>query len=407
MGQGSNAPQAAQWPGTPPWAPRPLPRPGGGKHPVVGYAAEGPATADVGTGGGGGTPASGHVVAGSAPATVQPVRRAGAPMSRYVATGGGASSAMPSKIEFAVSGGGSSAAGTTIASTDSGSSASSGSFPSSYSSAGAGSGGTYSIAGTAPSGGGHFDDTGRVQILGENSTVGGTASFTAVVTPTTGGTPTLSGEEWAVSGPTPAYSSMTVPDPGATPPEDEFVNTPLNTASFDGDSAISFDWGAQPGVDDVKLSSATVTINGQGAQIKPKTVPWDVALPGLKYLVKANRLVTLFRYKNGQYSFGYGNTDSKNPNDWGIYWGFETKGLAGSFAMVQIMTYGSYVYVDSNGVYHSQMAGTPSALRRSSLERLAILPKRGRKPFDRDGFAFLRHSHPCGPRGVLDATGFY
>jgi hypothetical protein len=93
------------------------------------------------------------------------------------------------------------------------------------------------------------------------------------------------------------------------------------------------------------------------AQVEPEKVPVDVGRPALKRFVETNprTVVNLVKQSNGLYKFRYGNSGSSNVDDLGIYWQFSTVGLGGQLAVVQVMTAGLYVYVDSNDVYHSAL----------------------------------------------------
>ena len=132
------------------------------------------------------------------------------------------------------------------------------------------------------------------------------------------------------------------------------MDTPLNTASFDGDLAINFEWGAQSGVDDVELS-AKVTVNGVSAQIKPAYAFVSVDRPWLQWDIRAKAELTRFRklfwtcawIRNGEPRLHWS----------GIHWTFTMRQgggvTGGTLAVEQIMTSGSYYYTDANGVYHS------------------------------------------------------
>ena len=123
--------------------------------------------------------------------------------------------------------------------------------------------------------------------------------------------------------------------------------------------------GRTPGVDDVKLVSATVTINGE-SRSSPTRCPWTSA-GRLKHFVGTNprTVVNLVKQSNGLYKFRYGNSGSSNVDDLGIYWQF-SRWVGRQLAMVQVMTAGLYVYVDSNDVYHSALWERVISPRRQS-----------------------------------------
>jgi hypothetical protein len=327
-------------------------QPGGSANaPAIGYIAPGPAPANVGTGGGGGAPTTGHAAAGSAPVAARPGRRAGAPMSRYVATGGGASATILPKVEFAVSGNAASS-GTTISAGGSGVKTTAGSIAGSLYNAGTVSGGTYSIAGTSPSGGGTLNK-GKVAVSPQGvNYIGGGANFVATVYSITGGSPTLSAEVWELTGPTPAYASgaQAPPNPSGTPPATAFVNTDLDTASFDGKQTMNLAWGEQPGVNDLFLTG-TVTVDGKKGSIKPLNLAIAVHRPQLNYKIQYQTSTSLFTGKSS-YAIEYGSDFPGKLAATGINWNFSTApGIVGSLAVVQVLQSGT------NYSYHTNWLG--------------------------------------------------
>jgi hypothetical protein len=313
---------------------------GDANPPVIGYIAQGPAPANVGTGGGG-APASVHAAAGGAPAAPNPGRHAGAPISRYVATGGGSAALQP-KGSVTFFGSSASPSGSAL-SAGSGSSDYSSSSPDSLPGSGSSDPASYSIHYTNESGGGTAK--GKVN-LSYNAVIGNVVGAGVIVgasvTQTVGyGSPSLSNQVWSVSGATPAYAYQVVPSPYATP-DGSAWGVSLNAASFDGNKNFSFDWGEIPGANTVTLT-ATVTVNGQSENVEAKEKVY-VSRPSIASSVKPQPKTWMT--KNGQ-SMGYR----------GITWSFKSS-TGGQFAVVQVINSGSnYSYVSAGGTTYSVLGG--------------------------------------------------
>jgi hypothetical protein len=196
------------------------------------------------------------------------------------------------------------------------------------------------------------------------NTIGGGASFVATVYSITGSSPVLSAEAWSVTGATPAYAagSQIVPVPTGTPPGTAFVNTALDTSSFDGKSTLALAWGELPGVNDVHLD-ATVTVNGKPTTIKQLTVAVAVNQPQLNFKIQYQTSADLYTGKSA-YAIEYGSNYPGQLAATGINWNFSTPGTVGTLAVVQVLQSGTNYSYNTNwlgGTIYSNMGSGTGA----------------------------------------------